>query len=137
MMAFVMYWFCSFVFAGLFVPEADIIWPFRTFVYVMPLKYALQSLIYLDFHDSTFTCGGDGRLSFNGQKCSGDVSGSDVLSYIGQNVIDTAPNTNTVAQDVAVLLAIGATYKIIYFVLLSTKANKMSRVHVNIKNGGV
>jgi len=129
MMMFVMYWFCSFVFAGMFVPAADIIWPFRVFVYVMPLRYSLQSLIYLDFHDSVFACGGDGHLSLNGMACVSPKSGNDVLGYIGKNVINTASNTNTVGEDIGILLAIGVVYKLIYFVLLWAKANKMSLVH--------
>jgi ABC-type lipoprotein export system ATPase subunit len=131
MMVYVMYWFCSFVFAGMFVPEADIIWPFRAFVYIMPLKYSLQSLIYLDFHDSTFTCGGgvDPR-SFNGSPCAVDKSGTEVLEYIGQNVINTASATDTVGQDIGVLLLIGVVYKLAYYVLLWRKANRMSKVHL-------
>jgi ABC-type multidrug transport system ATPase subunit len=129
MMMFVMYWFASFVFAGMFVPEADIIWPFRALVYTMPLKYSLQSLIYLDFHDSTFTCGGTGHLSLDGTPCTQDRTGAEVLGYIGQNVINTASASDTVGQDIGILLSIGAVYKLAYFVLLWAKANKMSQIH--------
>jgi hypothetical protein len=130
MMAFVMYWFASFLFGGMFVPAADIIWPFRALAYVTPLKYCLQSLVYLDFHDSTFFCGGAGNLSFDGTPCSHqDKTGAEVLGYIGQNVLGIASPSNTVGQDIGTLLLIGVVYKLAYFVLLWAKANKTSQIH--------
>lgn len=51
MLTFVLVWFTSFLFCGLMIPVADVIWPFKIFAYIMPLKYGLRSIIYHEFID--------------------------------------------------------------------------------------
>jgi len=42
--------FAAFLFCGMFVDPADVVWPLRIFCYVMPLGWALQSYMYAIFH---------------------------------------------------------------------------------------
>ena len=42
MLNFVNVWFASFLFSGIMVPEDDVIWPFRIFCSILPLKWSLQ-----------------------------------------------------------------------------------------------
>ena len=47
-------WFASFLFAGIMIPQEDVIWPFRAFGYISPMKYALRTVVYTEFIDRTF-----------------------------------------------------------------------------------
>ena len=48
MLNYLQIWFTSFLFAGVMVPEDQVIWPFRVFFYIMPLKWSISSNAYLD-----------------------------------------------------------------------------------------
>jgi len=129
MMSFVMYWFGAFVFAGMFVPVEDIVWPFRIFAYTMPLKYALRSTIYLDFHGSTFNCGASGNLMSDNDICT-PMSGGQVLDFFNQQrVFKMVSDSDQVGRDIGILLAIGAAFKLMYFGLLLAKASNTAPVH--------
>jgi len=44
MLNFLQVWFTSFLFAGVVIPESMVIWPFRIFCYIMPLKWGISSI---------------------------------------------------------------------------------------------
>jgi hypothetical protein len=52
MLNFVQVWFGAFLFCGLMVPLDDVVWPLKVMGWVMPLKYALRSMIYQEFSET-------------------------------------------------------------------------------------
>jgi ABC-type multidrug transport system ATPase subunit len=55
MLNFMQIWFASFLFSGIVVPVEDVIWPFRAFAYILPLKYALKAIVYQEFIDQDWS----------------------------------------------------------------------------------
>jgi ABC-type multidrug transport system ATPase subunit len=51
MLNFVQIWFAAFLFCGLMIPIDNVVWPFKLFGYIMPLKYCLRILLYNEFID--------------------------------------------------------------------------------------
>jgi hypothetical protein len=37
--------FCSFLFSGLFITETSLQWPLRFFMYILPLRWSLASVV--------------------------------------------------------------------------------------------
>ncbi|KAK3284935.1 hypothetical protein CYMTET_7438 [Cymbomonas tetramitiformis] len=126
-MGFMNMWFCSFLFAGIMVPEKDVPWPFKAMIYLFPFRYSLASLIYLDFHDTTF----DGAyLDANdprGYSCTDSTTwcygytGKQVLDSLGQTYKTISSEDHTV-RDFSLLLAIGAFFKLQYLVIFVQKS---------------
>lgn len=54
MLAYLNTWFTSFLFAGVMIPKDEVIWPFRTFVYILPLNWSVKTVAYLDAIDATY-----------------------------------------------------------------------------------
>ncbi len=54
MLSYLNIWFTSFLFAGVMIPADEVIWPFRLFVYVLPLFYSVKTVCYLDAIDATY-----------------------------------------------------------------------------------
>jgi hypothetical protein len=50
MLNFVNFWFTSFLFAGFFAREIDVIWPFKLFVYILPMRWSLAVIIRTEVH---------------------------------------------------------------------------------------
>ena len=55
MLSYLNMWFISFLFSGVMVPEEQVIWPFRAFIYILPLKWAFSGSQWLDVIDSEYT----------------------------------------------------------------------------------
>lgn len=128
-MGFMNMWFCSFLFAGVMVPEEDVPWPLKAMVYLFPFRYALASLLYLDFHDTTF--GGavevvdpnDPREYYCTDSttwCYG-YTGKQVLDSLGQTY-KTMSSENQVLRDSLLLLAIGSFFKLQYLIIFVKKS---------------
>ena len=48
-------WFMSFLFCGIMVAEEDVIWPFRVLCYVLPLRWGMATMGWIEFSkDSTY-----------------------------------------------------------------------------------
>ena len=54
MLTYLNLWFTSFLFAGIMIPADEVIWPFRLFVYILPLFYSVKSVAYLDAIDASY-----------------------------------------------------------------------------------
>jgi len=54
MLSFINFWFTAFLFAGFFVREADVIWPFKAFVYILPLRWSIAAIVRSEFEGSVF-----------------------------------------------------------------------------------
>jgi len=129
MLSFVMYWFATFVFAGIFLPIAQVVWPFRGLTYVMPLQYATRSLVYLNFHGKDFTCTNSGIALPAPQTCT-PSTGDVLMNHIGKtSPMAVITDNNTVLQDVGILLAIAVAFKVVYFALVLVTTKTEVTVH--------
>jgi len=160
MLQFMQMYFACFLFSEFFVPEDLVIWPFKAFIYVLPLKYATRAMIYTEFsgsatysgamlcqkNDTTtwnnatscmqwpgqsqgFNCMNNGVEVDFGRGCFG-VESDQVLESIGSNY-RAISSKNTLATDFGIMLAIGAVFKLFFFVTFYTKCLKVTSVKDN------
>jgi len=47
-------YFMAFLFCGMFIDPADVVWPFRVFCYFLPLGWSLQSYMYAVWHPARY-----------------------------------------------------------------------------------
>jgi len=47
-------WFMNFLFSGMLVQDVNVVWPIKIFCYLLPNRYALHSMAYSEFIDTTF-----------------------------------------------------------------------------------
>jgi hypothetical protein len=150
MLNFVQVWFLAFLFCGAMVPLDDVVWPLKVMGWIMPLKYALRSMIYQEFIDTDWrgaqlcTPGVDanclfvdGRMgvnegwtcgdSSNGQQVCWGKKGWQVLKSLGMT-FSFLSDENTFALDLMFLLAISVTTKIIHAFLLSKKCSTEMKI---------
>ena len=148
MLNFMQLWFSSFLFSGMFIKITDIVWPFRVFSYILPFRYAAQSLVYQEFIAKPFRgaelCdpADTGCLSLSGDtgvndgwQCPGlsddavcyGREGWQVLDTVGQSY-EIISSDNTTWMNVGILLAISAVARIIYVVLMLHKSNQASTI---------
>ncbi|CAM9382974.1 unnamed protein product, partial [Ectocarpus fasciculatus] len=140
MLNFVQIWFGAFLFSGLMIPLSDVVWPFKVMGFIMPLKYALRSLIYNEFIDqdwkgaelcdpqSDANCFSvaDKQEADEGWTC-GDLSNV-CYGKEGWQVLHTLSNTfNSIEDedgmdiDVLVLVAIIVVAKVVHYGLVARK----------------
>jgi hypothetical protein len=133
MMGYVNIWFTGFLFGGFLIPRDDIVWPFRALSYADPMYYAVRAFVYNEFIDTTWeACSPDPRhVCYGDPSINGTQSGEDVLDGLHE-VMDPFSSDNTLAVDIAIILAIAVFMKIIHIFLLfgaSTKSSKIHKVH--------
>lgn len=131
-MSFLNCWFMAFLFCGVMLPVEDIIWPFRALTYVMPLRWAMSSISYLEYKDHTYKGAvlddtdprGFSCPNLPPQQCFG-VTGPQVLRSMNVN-FSVFDNEDTVGRDIALMLAFAVACKIGYalLVLRSTTRTK-------------
>merc|ERR1711966_301262 len=112
MLLYLCMWFSSFLFAGVMVPEEDVIWPFRVFAYVLPMRWTLASMATVEFRDVTFSGAIVDPGMPTGFRCEGDdpmiqlqcygVTGQQVLASLGQQFKSFGPD-DIVARDIGYL----------------------------------
>eukprot|EP00039_Didymoeca_costata_P007507 m.100634 g.100634 ORF g.100634 m.100634 type:complete len:545 (+) comp13715_c1_seq2:2-1636(+) len=128
MMSYTNIWFSGFLFAGFLIAVEDIVWPFRLFAYVLPLRYNIRSFVYNEFHDATFeACTGQG-ICFGDPNVNGTQSGDDVLDSIS-NIMEVFSSKDTIGEDIGIVLGIALFLRIVHVVFLYMKANEFSKVH--------
>ncbi|KAJ1427845.1 ABC-2 type transporter-domain-containing protein [Ochromonadaceae sp. CCMP2298] len=152
MMNFMNIWFCSFLFSGLFVKLENITWPFRIFAYILPLRYAAESIVYQEFNyqnwnnahlcdpsSSTEDCNTYGGSGANaGWYCDADIepcmgsSGQQVLQSLAARFYTYTKNDNT-NLNMALLLAIAVGAKIGYVVIMTIKCNAVTKITDSVK----
>ena len=156
MLSYMNVWFTSFLFAGVMIPEEKVIWPFRVFVYILPLNWSIQSIAYLDAIDSTYgdswTCsdtsrtdclfhyGEDGTRRYPGWTCSSTVGGSynplqcyghegwQVLDSLGMNY-GSITSTDYTARNFGVIVAIALAGWVGYMVSAYGVCLNVSRIN--------
>ena len=48
------FWFSAFLYGGFLIPGEDIYWPLKIFFYILPIKYTVRSMNYVDNIDAKF-----------------------------------------------------------------------------------
>eukprot|EP00039_Didymoeca_costata_P000872 m.47690 g.47690 ORF g.47690 m.47690 type:complete len:632 (+) comp10525_c0_seq2:112-2007(+) len=128
MMSYTNIWFSGFLFAGFLIPVDDIIWPFKLFAYILPLRYSVRSLVYNEYIDATFEACQPTGICYGDPTVNGTQSGSDVLNSLG-NIMEVITNENTILLDIGIVLGIAVVFKLIHMVLLVNKSNQFSKIH--------
>lgn len=150
MLSYLNIWFTSFLFAGLVIPEESVIWPFRVFFTILPLKWGIQTVAYLDTIDATYsgawdcdpnsrsdcivipgdsmgwTCAKNQGDPFNPLQCYGRT-GEQVLYSLSAN-FGAVTSDDFVGRNFGIIITIGAVFQICYMILAASKANKVSSI---------
>jgi hypothetical protein len=148
MMNFMQLWFSAFLFSGLFITIKDIVWPFRVFAYILPLRYAAEAMIYQEFIAKPFkgaqlcdpsdvgclSSSGDQGAN-DGWKCDGlgadkvcyGRDGWQVLDTIGQSY-DVISSETVTWVNIVILLAIAVAARLAYVVLMMQKSNNATKI---------
>jgi len=130
MMQYTGMWFSGFLYAGFLIPVQDMVWPLKVFFYIMPFRYALHSMNFLEFFESRFHGYQDClERDKEDELCFGE-NGRDVLRGI-HDVFGVVNAKNTLGQDLGVLLAIAAFWKVGYCFLVLTKSRAATTVVTN------
>eukprot|EP00241_Pyramimonas_parkeae_P001192 CAMPEP_0114274988 /NCGR_PEP_ID=MMETSP0058-20121206/30082_1 /TAXON_ID=36894 /ORGANISM="Pyramimonas parkeae, CCMP726" /LENGTH=584 /DNA_ID=CAMNT_0001394863 /DNA_START=770 /DNA_END=2522 /DNA_ORIENTATION=- len=117
-MMFMQAFFCGFLFAGVMVPEQDVVWPLRAMVYISPFRHSLATLLFINLQDKEYA-GAVLDDSPAGYNCPGigddwcyGRTGKQVLATLGRTYKTFGPE-NTVITDILTLIAIGSLFKLI------------------------
>jgi hypothetical protein len=123
--AFATFWFASFLFSGFLLPESELYWPFKSFYYTLPFSYCLRSFIYAIFIDADFE---ECTVQRTGAICTDAVSGAGILDETSV-LFPLISSEDTFLQDVFIMLAIAAFFKLCYIISLTRMAGRRSRIH--------
>lgn len=116
-------WFSSFLFGGFLISENDIYWPFKLFYYIMPFSYYTRSTIYQVFTYSTFEpCYDPTQTAI----CTTSTSGTAVLEQLSR-VVPLFSTKNQTAEDILILVVIGAIYKVFYILGVWYKTSRVTK----------
>lgn len=120
-------WIVAFVFQGTFLKPEFVIWPFRLFTVIQPLRYTFRSVYYLQFigtlwegaqlsSDPTgFTCGSQPGFCYG-------RTGEQVLSSLSH--LFSPGVENTVAKDMGIVLLIAFVFKMIWLLIIVLRTNR-------------
>jgi hypothetical protein len=122
MMQFMGLWFSAFLYGGFLIPGEDIYWPLKIFFYILPIKYTVRSMNYVDNIDAKFD--GCAKYDDDEQFCFGQ-QGDEVLKNVG-SIYPLITDENTLSTDIGIVLAIAAFFKLQYIVILVVKSRAAS-----------
>jgi len=117
-------WFASFLFCGAFLKPEFVVWPFKLFGFLFPLRWTFASMQYLEYHGTVWEGAED--LGNNEFACAA-VSAMQCYGRTGDQVLASLSHTfpvkaeNTVVQDIAFILAYGVAFKVLHIVFLVMK----------------
>jgi hypothetical protein len=145
MVDFLQFWFMSFLFMGLMLPEKDVIWPFRILCTIMPLKWGYRTLLWTEWgpddspeYEGTAECTPELQMQF---KCSPlqewycpddppmacyGKEGLTILDSVKVNY-PSVPNEDTLLRDLAYILIIAVSWKAVHALLAAVKARPKQR----------
>ena len=127
MLLFIFTWFTAFLFSGFFIVGESIPWPLKVFLYVLPLRWSISSMVKTEFQYSTY----DGAVlnpavnsSYTAfvcpqappparQVCFGRT-GEQVLWSLSQSFTLFDPAADTFGTDLACLAGIGFVIRLLY-----------------------
>mmetsp|Transcript_23912 Transcript_23912/g.45431 ORF Transcript_23912/g.45431 Transcript_23912/m.45431 type:complete len:215 (-) Transcript_23912:132-776(-) len=121
-------WFAGLLFCGVMVPEEDIVWPIKVFMYLFPTRYSLSALLFINLQDKEYA-GAVLDNSSKGFSCPGVIdnwcygrTGKQVLESLGRTYKNFGPENNVV-RDTCAMLAIGGFYKIVEILVVLRKVS--------------
>lgn len=128
MLNFMQFWFAAFLFSGMLVAEDFVVWPLRALCKVMPLKYGLRSIAYLEIHDTIWEGAELDSSSNRGFRCPSDPTyrkcfgrtGLQVLDSLHQ-MFDSISTENTMLDDVVHLVLVALLFKVLFLVAAMVK----------------
>lgn len=130
MMQFMGLWFSAFLYGGFLIPGDDMVWPLKVFYYILPIKYSVRSMVWAEYHQSTWdACKGSatpGTYQSNGELCYGK-DGKDVLETLN-SIFPLFSAENEVLGDIMFCICIAVVFKIIYCVMLIQKSKASSKL---------
>jgi len=97
MLTFIATWFAAFLFCGLNVKDAHVMWPLRALCYLLPLRYGTRSIAYEELEGLIFNgaeeciyptdqwCNPEGFYCPNGAPCWG-ITGEQILDRLHVNL---------------------------------------------------
>ena len=148
MLNFLQLWFTSFLFAGVLIPEDQVIWPLRVFCYILPLKWGIAAVAKLDTYDETYSgahectvgdqsvvCLTHDASSGKGWYCDSGIDISQCYGYEGKNVLDSLGGKyEAISSDVnvyvnfGIILGIAFSFHILYMLLAWMNVMKVSKI---------
>ena len=130
MLAYLFLWFTSFLFAGFFIVGEGIPWPLKVFLYVLPLRWSIASMVKTEFRWSTFEgaqlAPAAAGSPYSGFTCTAPAAarqvcfgrtGEQVLWSLSQSFTSFDPAQETFGTDVACLVGIGLFFKLVFVAL--------------------
>jgi len=133
MMDFANFWFASFLFCGMVLPQEDVIWPLRLLTYILPFKYWLRCCLWLIMVPQKFEGAEYDASATMGFVCGPDVSPAACFGPTGCEALDTAHRlfdamscTDTRAQDTMYLLIMIGVCKFLFSVGLCGRCKGLS-----------
>ncbi|CAE7656472.1 PCS3 [Symbiodinium pilosum] len=113
-------WFASFLFAGVLVPEEDVVWPLRAFAIVSPMKWSIKAIVNAEMYGTTFdgavldnSTRGFSRPGVSELECWG-VTGEQVLTSISLSIAKNVTPQRELGHDCSILVAIAALFRFAY-----------------------
>jgi len=132
LLLFLVTWIMNFLFSGVIVEDDNVVWPIKIFTYILPMRYALQSMAYSEFVDSTF----EGTLPCNvtterestcypgGYKCTTGAcfgkTGPQVLDSLHYIFFIISPDTD-VSRNALYLILFLVIIKTLYIIIVLRK----------------
>lgn len=155
MLAYLNTWFTSFLFAGVMIPKDEVIWPFRVFVYILPLNWSVKTVAYLDAIDADYdgayycdenvrsdcifhlsdsnarilpgwTCSKDPAVEYNPMQCYGN-EGWQVLDSLGKNY-DSITSEDEVNTNFGIIIAIALVMWLQYVIFAYIQVGAVSTI---------
>jgi len=116
-------WFASFLFAGVLVPEEDVIWPLRAFAIVSPIKWTTKAIVNAELLGTTFegaVLDDSSPLGFScpdliPMECFG-ATGLQVLNSLKSNIARNVSPVKELEKDCGILLGCAMVFRVLYFV---------------------
>jgi len=137
MLTYVLLWFTAFLFSEIWIKSEYVTLPLRLLFYASPFRLSLQSFVYLDFHDTMFTCE-SGISLFSAiafiNECVGTYSGDKVLDMIGQYVFPIFTSDVNVGWGLGSTLIIAVVFKAIFILAIARRTSKHSALVVHHDN---
>jgi len=133
----IIFWFSAFLFAGFLIPESDVPWPFRLFIYLSPINYGTKALLNLDFKGTLWEGAVPNPASDSGFSCPGDpvacfgYTGDQVLDTLGKSIANNVQVESELFSDCMCILAIAAAFKLFYYIVAILKCYDGNEVKPN------
>lgn len=155
MLAYMMFWFTCFLFAGILVPTGDIVWPLRVFCYCFPLRWQFRAMAYLEYsedfsgaefcptaglQDCFYHYDDNGAVILPGFTCVNQGQSEEASEFVcygktGAQVVDslgvhysTLSSKNTIFVDFIVNFGIYVFCKIVMFIALARRCKQHTTI---------